>query len=383
MKITDFKIYYVPHRFLYLKIETDSGISGWGEPLVEGRAATLEAAVNEWKQYFIGKDPLLIEDHWQMMYRGAFYRGGPIMMSTIAGIDQALWDIKGKYYNTPVYDLLGGCTKDKVKVYRSIHGDTSEELAQDALKAKSEGYTLIKTCPLEPMHYVDSLAKVNLIVEKMAAIRDAIGSELDLAIDFHGRIHKPMAKVITRELDQFKLLFIEEPVLPTNKEALREVAKYTSAPIAMGERMYSRWDFKDLLIDGYVDIIQPDLSHAGGISECRRIATMAEAFDVAVAPHCPLSVIAFASCLQTDIATPNAIFQEQSIDIHNDNRNNSKMNFLKDPELFNFKDGFVGIPTKPGLGIELNEDLIIEMDKTRIDWKNPLWRTYDGSPIEW
>lgn len=383
MKITDMKLYFMPHRFLLLKIETDAGISGWGEPLVEGRAATLKASVEEWKDYFIGKDPLRIEEHWQTMYRCAFYRGGPVMMSTIAGIDQALWDIKGRYYNMPVYEMLGGRVKDKVKVYRSIHGDTPEEVAIDAKKAVEEGYTVIKTSPTDPTHYVDTLRSVEKLVEKVGAIRDAVGNEIDMAIDFHGRIHKPMAKVLVKELDQFHPLFFEEPVLPTNMEALREVAKYTSVPIAIGERMYSRWDYKTLFEQGYADIIQPDLSHAGGISEVKRISAMAEAYDVAVAPHCPLDAIAFSSCIQMDASTPNVILQEQSIGIHDAGAENPRMNFLKNKEVFNFDHGFVQIPSGPGLGVEVDEQMVIEQDKSRHNWKNPMWRTYDGTPIEW
>ena len=383
MKITDMKLYFMPHRFLLLKIETDAGISGWGEPLVEGRAATLKASVEEWKDYFIGKDPLRIEEHWQTMYRCAFYRGGPVMMSTIAGIDQALWDIKGRYYNMPVYEMLGGRVKDKVKVYRSIHGDTPEEVAIDAKKAVEEGYTVIKTSPTDPTHYVDTLRSVEKLVEKVGAIRDAVGNEIDMAIDFHGRIHKPMAKVLVKELDQFHPLFFEETVLQTNMEALREVAKYTSVPIAIGERMYSRWDYKTLFEQGYADIIQPDLSHAGGISEVKRISAMAEAYDVAVAPHCPLDAIAFSSCIQMDASTPNVILQEQSIGIHDAGAENPRMNFLKNKEVFNFDHGFVQIPSGPGLGVEVDEQMVIEQDKSRHNWKNPMWRTYDGTPIEW
>lgn len=383
MKITDMKLYFVPHRFLFLKIETDEGLCGWGEPLVEGRAATLKAAVQEWREYLVGKDPLLVEDHWQSMYRGAFYRGGPVMMSTIAGIDQALWDIRGKYYGAPVYALLGGPVKERFQVYRSVHGDTPQELADDARLAKAQGYRVIKTGPNDATHYIDSFEKVSALCQKLAAVREAAGWEMGLAVDFHGRIHKPMAKVLARELEPFKLLFIEEPVLPENNEALREVAKYTSCPIATGERMYSRWDFKNLLTEGYVDIVQPDLSHAGGISECRRIAAMAEAFDVALAPHCPLGPIAFAACIQTDIASPNAVFQEQSIGVHEGKKENPRMAQLRDPAVFGFGEGFIRAPQAPGLGIELDEALIREQDKTPHNWKNPLWRTCDGTPIEW
>lgn len=383
MKITDMKLYFMPHRFLLLKVETDEGICGWGEPLVEGRAATLKAAVEEWKEYFIGEDPLLIEKHWQVMYRCAFYRGGPVMMSTIAGIDQALWDIKGQFYQVPVYEMLGGKVKKRVKVYRSIHGETPEEIKEDAKRAVKEGYKVIKTSPTDASHYVDTYENVDYVLQKVAAIREAVGDKIDVAIDFHGRIHKPMAKVLTKELDQFRPLFIEEPVLPTNMEALREIAKYTSAPIAIGERMYNRWDYKTLFEQGYADIIQPDLSHAGGISEVKRIAAMAEAYDMAVAPHCPLDAIAFSACIQLDACTPNVILQEQSINVHNPDSSNYRMNFLKNASVFDFREGFVQVSNGPGLGVEVNEELVMEQDRQRHNWKNPRWETYDGTPIEW
>ncbi len=221
------------------------------------------------------------------------------------------------------------------------------------------------------------------MVEKVGAVRDALGKDFDIAVDFHGRIHKPMAKPLVRALNEFNLLFIEEPVLPTNKEALGEVAKYTASPIAIGERMYSRWDFKELFEQGYADIVQPDLSHAGGISECRRIAAMAEAYDMAVAPHCPLDSIAFAACIQLDAATPNAVMQEQSVDIHNPGKDNVRLNFLEEPAVFEYHDGFVRPPRGAGLGIKVNEAVVERQDKNRHNWHNPLWRTYDGTPIEW
>jgi galactonate dehydratase len=304
-------------------------------------------------------------------------------MSAIAGIDQALWDIKGKYYKMPVYEMLGGAVKNRFKVYRSIRGETVEEYIADAKRAKEQGYVFIKMVPHQATHYIDNVERVDDLLAKVAAVRETAGHGIDLAVDFHGRIHKSMAKVMARELDQFRLAFIEEPVLPTNKEALREIARYTSSPIALGERVYNRWEFKEIFIDGYVDIVQPDLSHAGGISECRRIGAMAEAFDVAYAPHCPLSVIAFAACIQTDIATPNAVFQEQSIDIHDGRKENEKLKWLKNPGQFAFDKGFVAVPQGPGLGIEPDEEAIAEAGRNRHNWKNPLWRTYDGTPIEW
>lgn len=382
MKITKLTLYKVPPRWLFLKIDTDAGISGWGEPVVEGRADTVRTAVQEFEAYLLGKDPLRIEDHWQVMYRTGFYRGGPEVMSAIAGIDQALWDIKGKYYNAPVYELLGGACRDRLRVYRWIGGDRPNEVASEAVKAYEQGYTAIKMNATEELHYIDSFDKIDAVCRRVAAIRDALGSKLDIAVDFHGRVHKTMAKVLARELDAFHLMFIEEPVLPQNNEALREIARYTPTPIATGERMFSRWEFKTLLEDGYVDIIQPDLSHAGGITECKKIAAMAEAYDVAVAPHCPLGPIALGACIQLDICTPNVFIQEQSLGIHY-NKGGELMDYLKNPEIYQYKDSYIGLITEPGLGVQINEEKVQEAAAHAGTWKNPIWRNYDGTVAEW
>jgi len=375
-------LYAVPPRWLFLKIDTDEGLSGWGEPVIEGKAATVAAAVREFEGYLIDKDPLKIEDHWQVMYRSYFYRGGPEAMSAISGIDQALWDIKGKRFNMPVYEMLGGVCRDRLRVYSWIGGDRPNDIVSAAREKIREGFNAIKMNATEEMHYVDSFAKINLVLDRVGALRDAFGYDLDIAVDFHGRVHKPMAKVLAKELDKYGLFFIEEPVLPQNNEALRDIAANTSAPIATGERMFSRWDFKNLLNDGYVDILQPDLSHAGGISECKKIAAMAEAYDVAVAPHCPLGPIALASCVQLDACTPNAIIQEQSVGIHY-NKGNDVLDYLSDPKVFEYKNGFIEIPTGPGLGIEINEEKVIEAAKAGHNWKNPVWRNFDGTVAEW
>lgn len=382
MKITKFTLYKVQPRWLFLKIDTDQGLSGWGEPIVEGRADAVRAAVEEFEKYLIGKDPMRIEDHWQVMYRSGFYRGGPETMSAIAGIDQALWDIKGKAYNAPVYELLGGACRDKLRVYRWIGGDRPSDIQAAALEARSQGYSAVKMNATEELHYIDSFKKVEAVCQRVAAIRDALGYDLDVAVDFHGRVHKSMAKVLAKELDAFHLMFIEEPVLPQNNEALREIARYTSTPISTGERMFSRWDFKNLLQDGYVDIIQPDLSHAGGISECKKIAAMVEAYDVAVAPHCPLGPVSLSACVQLDICTPNVFIQEQSLGIHY-NKGGDLLDYIKDPSIFQYKDGYIELLQGTGLGVEVNEEALIEASKVEHDWKNPVWRNEDGTVAEW
>lgn len=382
MKIRSYELFQVPPRWLFLKIETDEGIVGWGEPVIEGKAATVKACVEELMESLIGKDPLRIEDHWNMMYRSGFYRGGPIIMSAIAGIDQALWDIKGKYFNAPVYQLLGGACRDSIKVYSWIGGDRPSDVGEAAKKIVDVGFTAVKMNGTEELQYIDSYEKIDQVLERIAAVREAVGQYVGIGIDFHGRVHKPMAKILAKELEQFRPMFIEEPVLAENNEALKEIAQHTSIPIATGERMFSRWDFKSVLADGYVDIIQPDVSHAGGITECKKIASMAEAYDVALAPHCPLGPIALAACLQVDATAHNAFIQEQSLGIHY-NQGSDLLDYIVDKSVFEYKDGYVSIPQGPGLGIEINEEFVRKQAEVGHNWKNPVWRHKDGSIAEW
>lgn len=382
MKITDYKIYQVPPRWLFLKIETDEGIVGWGEPVIEGRASTVKAAVIELMENLIGKDPQRIEDHWNLMYRSSFYRGGPILMSAIAGIDQALWDIKGKFFNAPIHQLLGGACRDSIKVYSWIGGDRPSDVGAAAKEVVDRGFQAIKMNGTEELQYIDSHQKIDAVIERIAAVRESVGPYIGIGIDFHGRVHKPMAKILAKELEQFRPMFIEEPVLPENNEALRDIANHVTTPIATGERMFSRWDFKKLLSDGYVDIIQPDLSHAGGITEAKKIFSMAEAYDVAVAPHCPLGPIALAACLQVDASSHNAFIQEQSLGIHY-NVGNDLLDYIVDKDVFTYENGYVTIPDGPGLGIEVNEEYVIEKANDTENWRNPIWRHKDGSIAEW
>lgn len=382
MKITGHELFLVPPRWLFLRVDTDAGISGWGEPVIEGRVATVKTAVDELMEHLTGRDPRNIEDHWNVLYRGGFYRGGPILMSAISGIDQALWDIKGKNLGAPIHQLLGGKARQSIRVYSWIGGDRPSDVSRAAAAMVAAGFTAVKMNATEELQYVDSHEHVERAVERIAEVRKIVGPATGIAVDFHGRVHKPMAKVLARELEPFRPMFIEEPVQPENNEALRELARHTIIPIATGERMYSRWHFKSLLAEGCIDIIQPDLSHAGGITECKKIFSMAEAFDVAAAPHCPLGPIALAACLQVDATCHNAFLQEQSLGIHY-SEGTDLLDYLADKSVFQFKDGFAAIPEGPGLGIAIDEDHVREMAKKGHNWRNPLWRHKDGSVAEW
>ena len=302
-------------------------------------------------------------------------------MSAIAGIDQALWDIKGKYYGAPVYELLGGRARDRVKVYSWIGGDRPENVGEEAARRKEAGFQAVKMNASEEMHYIDDHEKIKEVLDRVEAVKAAAGSSFNIGLDFHGRIHRPMAKIMFKKLAEYDLMFIEEPVLPENIDVLSDIDTY-NIPVALGERLYHRWDFKKVFEGGYADIIQPDLSHAGGISEVKKIGAMAEAYDVAVAPHCPLGPISLSAAIQFDACTPNVILQEQSLGIHY-NKNNDLLDYVKNPEIFDYQDGYVDIPEKPGLGLEIDVEKVKEKSQESHNWRNPVWRNEDGTIAEW
>ncbi|MFD6177057.1 MULTISPECIES: galactonate dehydratase [unclassified Isoptericola] len=382
MKITSVTTYAVPPRWLFVRIETDAGIVGWGEPVLEGRAATVAAAVEELADYLVGKDPRRVEEHWTVLYRGGFYRGGGIHMSALAGIDQALWDITGRAHDAPVHELLGGRVRDRITVYSWIGGDRPAETAEAAREAVGRGFSAVKMNGPEELQYLDTRDKVEKVVANVAAVREAVGPDVGIGVDFHGRVHRPMARVLLDALAPYHLMFVEEPVLSEHVDGIADVLRASTTPIALGERLFSRWDFRDVITSGVVDVIQPDLSHAGGITEVRKIAAMAEAYDIAVAPHCPLGPIALAACLQLDAVAYNAVIQEQSLGIHY-NTGNDLLDYVVDPSVFAYADGTVEIPRGPGLGIEVDEDYVRERAAVGHRWRNPVWRHADGSVAEW
>lgn len=381
MKIEKVELFRVPPRWLFLKMTTSSGLTGWGEPIVEGKAQSVEACVRELAEQLIGKNAGQIEDAFQMLYRGGFYRGGPILTSALSGLEQAMWDIKGKALGVPVHELLGGKVRDRIEVYRWIGGDHPRNTAWEARVAISQGYRAVKMNGTDELRWIDTYDKLDAAVQRVAAVRE-VDPDIRIAVDFHGRVHKSMAKVLMRELEPYRLMFVEEPVLCENEECFPELARSCHIPIATGERNFTRWGFKNILTKGGIDIVQPDVSHCGGILEARKIAAMAEAFDVSVALHCPLGPIALAACLQVDFCTPNAFIQEQSAGIHY-NQTYDPLKYLKNPEVFHFENGVCRRLTEPGLSIQVDEAYVREMAKEGHNWHNPIWRDSDGAVAEW
>lgn len=368
IKITKLETFLVKPRWIFLKIHTDAGVVGLGEPLLEGRALTIQAAIKEIEPYLIGKDPRHVVHHWQAIYRHAFYKGGPILTSALSGIDQALWDIKGKLLNLSVYELFGGPTRDRVRIY----GRASN--AEDMKLRVQEGYTVIKTgvAKLNPARAVENPKFIQYAVENFASLRQAGGDSMDIGIDFHGAISPQTAKILIRQLEPYQPMFIEEPCQPQNVDVLVDIAKSTFLPIATGERIFTKWGFREILEKGAASILQPDLCHAGGITEGKIIAGMAEAYYAVIAPHNPMGPISLASGLQLAASIPNFLVQEQV---------SLGEGYLKQPFKLE-KDGTVLIPSGPGLGIELDENKLA--DKIGHDWKNPeSYDAGDGSVVDW
>jgi len=368
LRITRLETFLVKPRYLFLKIHTDEGIIGLGEPVVEGRARTCATAIEEMGPWLIGKDPRNVVHHWQAIYRHAFYRGGPILTSALSGVEQALWDIKGKLLGVPVYELLGGPTRDRIRVYAHV-GQNPALLRQ----RKQQGFTAFKTGVKNSTQsgVVASQKFVEEAAEAFGALREAGGKDIDIGIDFHGAITPQNAKLLIKALEPYQPMFVEEPVQCQNVDLMAEIARGTHLPIATGERIFTKWGFREILAKGAATILQPDLCHAGGIFEARLIAGMAEAHYATIAPHNPLGPISLAAGLQLAASIPNFLCQEQVT---------LGAGYIKTP--FKVENGYVKIPEGPGLGIELDENQIA--DKLDHNWLNR--ETYDlndGSVVDW
>jgi galactonate dehydratase len=367
LKISRLETFLVKPRWLFLKVHTNAGIVGLGEPVTEGRAETCAAAVREIEPYLVGKDPRRVVHHWQAIYRHAFYRGGPILTSALSGIDMALWDIKGKALGVPVYELLGGPTRARVRAY--AHAGTVAQMQA----RKAQGFTAFKTAPAKrrPSRYIETPAEIGYAAEQFAGLRRAMGNDVDIAVDFHGAVSPALAKLLIRALEPFEPMFIEEPCQAQNHDVMAEIARGTFLPIATGERVFTKWGFREVLEKKAATILQPDLCHAGGITEVRLIAGMAEAYYASIAPHNPLGPVSLAAGVQLAASIPNFLCQEQV---------SLGEGYLKQP--FTVRDGYLDLPTGPGLGIELDENAMA--DKIGHDWKNPeAYDAGDGSVIDW
>ncbi len=383
MKITEIKTYYIKPRWMLVKVSTDEGIDGWGEPTMEGKSTVVGAAIEVLKDVIIGQNPMDIELLYNMMYRGGFYRAGAVIYSAISGIEQALWDIKGKILGIPVWQMLGGKSRDKIRMYAHLipfsDDPTDDEIRKWADKRIQDGFTALKTSMLTPpVRHIETAKTIKHIIHKIGVLRECVGEDIDFAVDFHGRISPAMAPILCRELEQYYPMFIEEPVLPENVDAMVKVASCTTIPIAAGERLFTTYGFRELIEKQAVHIVQPDICHCGGIMQTLKIAAMAQNYYMNVAPHNPLGPVALAASLQIDTTISNFTAQEHPTQ---EEHLDLGVGLFKEP--FEIKDGYIDVPQKPGLGFEIDEE---GLKKFQYDgkWTNPIFYFEDDHSMgEW
>ncbi|MDQ1278927.1 MAG: galactonate dehydratase [Thermoproteota archaeon] len=348
MKITGIETFLVTERWLFVRIDTDEGISGVGESGFWGYPRGTLGVLDTVEKYIIGKNPLQMEHYWQYIYRNNHFRGAALG-GALSALDIALWDIAGKYYEAPVYQLLGGKTRNKVRLYIHVRGETAEELAEDAVRAVKKGFTAVRFSPF-PKDF-ENMTKSELIsssVSLMKRVREAVGEKIDICVDVHGRLPPSEAIVLGKELEKYRLLFYEDPTVQDSADAVAQVARGTSIPIATGERLHTIYEFKELLERRAVAMVRPDLCLAGGLTQCKKIAALAEAFQVGVVPHNPLSPISTAACVQLDACIPNFVIQE-----YMGEDKPPKSEIVK--TALKLDKGSIIIPDTPGIGIELEE----------------------------
>ncbi|KAK4631120.1 D-galactonate dehydratase [Fulvia fulva] len=380
MLIASIEYFRLPPRWLFVKITDEKGNYGWGEASLEGHTEAVEGCLDSFSERFVGQEADDIEHIWQLGYRMGFYRGGPVIMSALSGIDIALWDLKARKLGLPIYQLLGGKLRTKLKVYAWIGGDRPNDVEVMARARLEQGFQAVKMNATEDLGWLDSPSQLDACLERVRTVR-RLG--LDAGVDFHGRVHRPMAKQLAKLLEPERLLFIEEPLLSENIEGIQELSRSVSMPIALGERLHSRWDVKPFLEQRCVDILQPDICHCGGISETLRIARMAEAYDVALAPHCPLGPIALAASVQVDAVCSNFAIQEMPLGIHYNIGGSDLTSYTKNPEVWNVQDGMIELMQGPGLGIEIDEEQVRAAAKNVKAWRSPVFYGPGGEIREW
>ena len=355
MKVTDVKTFVVDcfrTNFVFVKVYTDEGITGVGEATLEYKEKALLGAVEHIKEYLLGKDPRSIEEHFLHIYRDAYWRGGAVLMSALSAVECAMWDILGKSLGVPVWQLLGGKVNDRVRIY--VNGwfagaKEPEEFAEKAKVAVRRGVTAMKWDPFGKAFMDISNADLDRAIRCVSMVREAVGPSVDLLIEGHGRFNIPTAVKIAKELEPFRPMWFEEPVPPDNLDALREVKDRSPVSVSAGERLYTRWDYRNIFDKMAADYIQPDVSHAGGIGELKKISAEAECRYIGFAPHNPSGPVACAATLQLAGCCPNFSVLEIMY---------SDVAYRRDltNEALVYKDGYISVPDKPGLGIDINEE---------------------------
>lgn len=386
MNIRRIESFQVPPRWILVRVETSDDRVGWGEAIFPKRVRAVRGAIADMAANIAGAPAGAIEDLWQRLYRGGFFRRGPVLMTALAAIEQALWDIKGRRYGLAVHEFFGGPVRHSIRAYAGIGGEDAERLVAEARARKAAGYRAVKFSPTGPLHYLDDYERVESAVRNVAAVREALGPDFGIALDFHGRVHRAMAKILLRELEPLHPLWVEEPLLPEHGDLLAELAGSSSIPLAAGERLVDRWDFKAVFEARALAIVQPDVSLTG-IHELEKISRMAEAYDCAVAPHCPNGPLSLAATLQVDAAVPNAVWQEQSLNLPYNRGAEGPASvqpgdYLTNPAVLTPVDGALAIPPGPGLGVEVDEARVRAADRA---WQvsDMAWRNADGTLAEW
>lgn len=377
----------VPPRWIFVEVSTDDGLTGWGEAIVPKRAGAVLGAVDDLARNVAGADPGRIEDLWQRMRRGGFFRDGPVLATAAAAIEHALWDIKGHRHGLPVHDFLGGAVRDRVRVYAWAGGDRPADVVADVRARLAQGYTAVKMNATAELDMLDRASKLDEVIARVAAVRDEFGNSVDLALDFHGRVHRPMARALLRELEQFSLMWVEEPLPPGQEDLLPRLASVAGrTPVATGERLLTPEAFARLLAGGGVDIVQPDVSLTG-LFGMEKLCRMAEAYDVAVAPHCPNGPVSLAASLQVACCAGNVVICEQSLGLHYHQGyaglpRGEMPDYLTDPSVLTPVDGALARPAGPGLGITVDAGAV---RARAADWylPDPQWRLADGRLAEW
>ncbi len=384
MKITKIQHFFPAPRIRLLKLETDSGLVGWGESTLEGKPQSVFSVLDECAEYLIGKDPLCIEHHWQQIYRSAFFRGGPHNMTALSAIDHALWDIAGKHYGVPCYRLMGGPVRQRIRVYTHIAmplAGVPESPAQESARAvlQAQGYTAYKTPLLGKWRAQEPPSKIDEFVNAAFALRERLGPDVEIGFDFHGKLTPALAVQVCLALAPIRPMFVEEPVQPENPDALKFVSDHVPFPIATGERLLSRWEYRRVIEQQAAAILQPDVAHCGGLSELRKIANMAEIYSQHMAPHCAIGPVALAASLQVNAVVPNFLVQEHV-------RWSLGEGILKEPLVV--QEGYIALSDKPGLGIEIDEDRLAAAYRgPEAGYHAELGAEYyddaDGSVVDW